>query len=193
MTLAILGQKQARSDPGLPATIQPARLRRTKFTGAIMKVRNIMAGLAVTTLVLGSASAALARGHHGYMAGGYHGGCNGDCYYGYAGGYAPLSPEEQQAAEKLIREHAAAVEPLRTQLDAKRLELDALSRNPNAKPEAISKLAEEVAGLSAQLRKAGADFRARLSSEAGIRPAPRNMGPGAYRHGYHHGMMGWDD
>ena len=47
-----------------------------------MNMRHLMAGLAVSTLLLGSASAAFARGHHnGYMMDGWQGGCNGaPCY-----------------------------------------------------------------------------------------------------------------
>ena len=92
-----------------------------------MNMRKIMAGLAVTTLVLGSASLALARGHHGGhyggMMNGYAGNCGTSCY---TGGYQNLTPEKRAAVDKLIREHAAATNPLREQLQAKRLELDAL-------------------------------------------------------------------
>ena len=52
----------------------PEREKNTAYTPHIqekdMNMRKIMAGLAVTTLVLGSASLALARGHHGGHYGG---------------------------------------------------------------------------------------------------------------------------
>lgn len=167
-----------------------------------MNTRNIMAGLAVATLVLGSASFALAHGHHGGMMNGYAGN-NGGCYYN--GGYQNLTPEKRAAVDKLIQEHTAAMEPLRQQLDAKRLELNALSGNPNAKPEYISKLAGEVAQLSTQIRNSGSEFRARMAEEMGFENVPRGMrgyghmggghmwGTGYGHMGvYHHGM-GWNN
>lgn len=169
-----------------------------------MNMRKIMAGLAVTTLVIGSASLALARGHHGGhyggMMNGYAGNC-GACYY--TGGYQNLTPEKRAAVDKLIQEHAAAMNPLREQLQAKRLELDALSRNPNAQPESISKLAGEVAKLSSRLRDTGAEFRGKMAQEMGVEAMPGAMGGYGYggmmgrghmgghmNGGYHH--MGWN-
>ena len=167
-----------------------------------MNMRKIMAGLAVTTLILGSASLALARGHHGGhyggMMNGYAGNC-GACYY--TGGYQNLTPEKQAAVDKLIQEHAAATNPLLEQLQAKRLELDALSGNPNARPESISKLAGEVAKLSSQLRNSGIEFRDKVAQEMGVGAMPGAMGGyggmmgrgymgGHMNGGYHH--MGWN-
>ncbi len=135
-----------------------------------MNMRNIMAGLAVTTLVLGSASLALARGHNG----GHHNGMmNGTAYSN--SGYQNLTPEKRAAVDRLIQEHTAATAPLREQLQAKRLELDALSRNPNVKPDKLSKLSGEVAELSARLRSSGDEFRAKIAAETGVKSAPRGM------------------
>lgn len=169
-----------------------------------MNMRKIMAGLAVTTLVLGSASFALAHGHHGGhhngMMNGYAGN-NGACYYN--GGYLNLTPEKRAAVDKLVQEYTAAMAPLREQLQAKRLELDALSRNPNSQPESISKLAGEVAKLSSQLRNSGVEFRGKMAQELGVEAMPGAMGGYGYggmmgrgymgghmNGGYHH--MGWN-
>ena len=180
----------------------PEREKYTAYTPHIqekdMNMRKIMAGLAVTTLVLGSASLALARGHHGGMMNGYAGNCGASCY---TGGYQNLTPEKRAAVDKLIREHAAATNPLREQLQAKRLELDALSRNPNAQPESISRLAGEVAKLSSQLRSSRAEFRDKMAAETGFETMPGAMGgrggmmgrghmDGHMGGGYHH--MGWN-
>lgn len=135
-----------------------------------------MAGLAVTALVFGSASLALARGHHGGMMGGYAG--NYGAGYHYNTAYQSLTPEKQAAVDKLIQEHVAEVTPLRTQLQAKRLELDALSGNPNVQPEQVSKLAAEVADLSSKLRASGLAFRDKLSAETGIDALPYGGGYG---------------
>ena len=80
----------------------PEREKNTAYTPHIqekdMNMRKIMAGLAVTTLVLGSASLALARGHHGGhyggMMNGYAGNCGASCY---TGGYQNLTPEKRAA------------------------------------------------------------------------------------------------
>ena len=138
-----------------------------------MNMRKIMAGLAVTTLVLGSASLALARGHHGGhyggMMNGYAGNCGASCY---TGGYQNLTPEKRAAVDKLIREHAAATNPLREQLQARRLELDALSRNPNAQPESISRLAGEVAKLSSSFAAPERSSATRWPRKRASRPCP---------------------
>ena len=134
-----------------------------------------MAGLAVTALVFGSASLALARGHHGGMMGGYAGNNGAYCYNI---GYQNLTPEKQAAVNKLIQEHVAEVTPLKTQLQAKHLELRALSGNPNVQPEQISKLAAEVADLSSKLRASGLAFRDKLAAETGIDALPYGGGFG---------------
>lgn len=165
-----------------------------------MNMRTLMAGLAVSTLLLGSASAALARGHHnGYMDG-WQGGCNGaPCYNTYGGGYQGLSQEKRDALDKLMQERQTALDPMIQQLEAKRLELNALSRNPNTKPEDISKLAQDVAKLQNQIQTTNRDFQGKVRSEIGI-PAGQRGGMMGYGHrmdgngpmmgGYHHGM-GW--
>ena len=87
-----------------------------------MNMRHLMAGLAVSTLLLGSASAAFARGHHnGYMMDGWQGGCNGAPCYNLNGNYQGLTQEKRDALDKLMQERRAAVEPLAQQLEAKRL------------------------------------------------------------------------
>ena len=143
-----------------------------------MKMRNVMAALALGTLVFGTASFALARPHHLPSTG-----CYATGYYGNGGvGYQSLSPEKRAVADKLIQEHLAAMKPLREQLQAKRLELDALSRNPNVQPEQISRLAGEVASLSAQMRDAGDSFRTKMAEETGLGPVPfsgRGLGAGS--------------
>lgn len=150
-----------------------------------MNTRTLLAGLAVTTLILGSASAALARGH--YYGGNYNGYCgnNGgyNCYNNNGAGYSDLTPEKQATVEKLIQQHVDKLEPLRQKMDAKLMELEALSNNANAKPEAITKLAEEVADLRAQMRKAGQDLRNTMENETGIQGNMRGNGSGR-------GMMG---
>ena len=149
-----------------------------------MTIRTMMAGLAASALIVGSASAALAYPHQqGYASGGCY---SGPCYY-YGGGYQGIPQDKQDVVNKLVQEHLAQVEPLRQALSAKRLELDALSRNPNVEPETISKLAQEVAELQSQIRASGVEFRQKVQQEAGV---TFGMGAGCGNRGMHH-ARGW--
>ncbi len=134
-----------------------------------MNARRIMAGLAVTTLVLGTATLTFARGYQGRMAGAYAGNY-GACYYN--AGYQDLTPEKRAAVDKLIQDHVAEVTPLREQLQAKHLELNALSANPNAKPDQISRLSGEVAELSSRLNDTAVSFREKMAAETGFEAMP---------------------
>lgn len=99
----------------------------------------------------------------------------------------PLSPEKQAAFEAKVKEHMDRVEPLRDKLDAKMLELTALSRNPNTTPATLSQLAGEVSDLRVQLRKEGRTFAESMEKEFGISCPGMGMGRGMGMHG---GMRG---
>ena len=98
-----------------------------------MKTRALIAAFALSAIVLGSGVSAFAYN-------GYHN------YGNHAGMYA-VSPEKQGAYDAMMKDYYSRVSPIQDKLNAKGIELDALSRNPNAKPETISKLANEVAEL----------------------------------------------
>ncbi len=127
-----------------------------------MKTRAFVAALAFSALILGTGVSAFA--YHGY---GHP--------YGGPNGMASLPSDKQDAYDAMMKEHYNRVSPLRDKLESKRIELDALSRNPNAKPETISALANEVAQLMSLGDK--------MEKEIGVR-AGRGMG--GYG-GYHHG------
>lgn len=103
---------------------------------------------------------------------------------GYAG-YANLTPEQQTKLDALVKEHVAVVQPLSSQLDAKMLELDMLSPNPNTKPETISALVKEVTDLRTKLDQENNAFRDKLDKE-GFPTMGYGMGHGG------RGMMGSD-
>ena len=103
-----------------------------------MKTRALITAFALSAIVLGSGVSAFAYN-------GYHN------YGNHAGMYA-VSPEKQGAYDAMMKDYYSRVSPIQDKLNAKGIELDALSRNPNAKPETISKLANEVAELRSQLR-----------------------------------------
>lgn len=109
--------------------------------------------------------------------------------YNLNGNYQGLTQEKRDALDKLMQERRAAVEPLAQQLEAKRLELNALSRNPNAKSEDISKLAQDVAQLQTQVRAANRDFQDKVQKELGVQMGPRGGMMGGYGP-MHNGMMG---
>ena len=96
-----------------------------------MKTRALIAAFALSAIVLGSGVSAFAYN-------GYHS-------YGSHAGMPASSPENQSAYDAMMKEYYSRVSPIQDKLDAKDIELEALSRNPNAKPEAISKLANDVA------------------------------------------------
>lgn len=135
-----------------------------------MKTRALIAAFALSAIVLGSGVSAFAYN-------GYHN------YGNHAGMYA-VSPEKQGAYDAMMKDYYSRVSPIQDKLNAKGIELDALSRNPNAKPETISKLANEVAELRSQLRAERMTLGDKMEKELGIQPCRGMMGNGR---GYHNG------
>ena len=135
-----------------------------------MKTRALIAAFALSAIVLGSGVSAFAYN-------GYHN------YGNHAGMYA-VSPEKQGAYDAMMKDYYSRVSPIQDKLNAKGIELDALSRNPNAKPETISKLANEVAELRSQLRAERMTLGDKMEKELGIQPCRGMMGNGM---GYHNG------
>ena len=95
-----------------------------------------------------------------------------------------VSPEKQGAYDAMMKDYYSRVSPIQDKLNAKGIELDALSRNPNAKPETISKLANEVAELRSQLRAERMTLGDEMEKELGVQPGRGMMGNGM---GYHNG------
>ena len=135
-----------------------------------MKTRALIAAFALSAIVLGSGVSAFAYN-------GYHN------YGNHAGMYA-VSPEKQGAYDAMMKDYYSRVSPIQDKLNAKGIELDALSRNPNAKPETISKLANEVAELRSQLRAERMTLGDKMEKELGVQPGRGMMGNGM---GYHNG------
>lgn len=96
-----------------------------------MRTHALIAAFVLSAIVLGSGVSAFT----------YDGCCN---YDNHTGVYA-VSPEKQGAYDVVTKDCYNRVSSVQDRLNAKGIELDALSRNPNAKPETISKLADEVA------------------------------------------------
>ena len=132
-----------------------------------MKSRALIAAFAFSAIVLGSGVSAFAYN-------GYH---NGD-----RAGMSSLSPEKQGAYEAMMKDYYNRVSPIQDKLSGKNIELNALSRNPNAKPETISKLANEVAELRSQLRAERMTLGDKMEKELGIQPGHGMMGGGMGNH-----------
>ncbi|MFR0875165.1 MAG: hypothetical protein ACLSHC_11555 [Bilophila wadsworthia] len=80
-----------------------------------MKTRALIAAFALSAIVLGSGVSAFAYN-------GYHN------YGNHAGMYA-ISPEKQGAYDAMMKDYYSRVSPIQDKLNAKGIELDALSRN----------------------------------------------------------------
>ena len=90
-----------------------------------------------------------------------------------------LTKEQMAQMDKFCEEHRAALQPLRDQLIQKRMELRALSPNPNVKPEELKALTAEITKLHEQIRTVNDDFYAKMD-KAGL-PCY-----GYHQRGWHH-------
>ncbi|WP_353119396.1 periplasmic heavy metal sensor [Nitratidesulfovibrio sp.] len=111
-------------------------------------------------------------------------GMGGGCATGAV--YNALTPEKQAKFDAVYKEADARIQPLKDKAWAKHTELNALSTNPNTKPETISKLAGELADLRTQIRKEYTALDERLEKEVGVNPGYGRMG----HMGMGGGMMG---
>lgn len=119
------------------------------------------------------------RGDYDGYHGGYHG---GDWGRGYDRPGIP--PEKMEAFKNIMKDFRDKTQPIREQLWTKRTELNALSRNPNTQPATITKLAEDMSGLRAQLYKERQALNDKLEKEVGINFRP---------YGADFGGRGWHD
>lgn len=111
-------------------------------------------------------------------------GMGGGCATGAV--YNALTPEKQAKFDAVYKEADARIQPLKDKAWAKHTELNALSTNPNTKPETISKLTGELADLRTQIRKEYTALDERLEKEVGVNPGYGRMG----HMGMGGGMMG---
>ncbi len=121
-------------------------------------------------------------------------GMGGGCATGAV--YNALTPEKQAKYDAIYKEADARIQPLKDKAWAKHTELNALSGNPNTKPEAISKLTGELSDLRTQIRKEYTALDERLEKEVGVNPGYGRMGHMGMGggmmggHGMGHGGMG---
>jgi len=67
--------------------------------------------------------------------------------------------------KKLFEEYHAEVAPLRLQLKQKRMELRALSPNPNTKPEDLKSLVADILALEKKIQDARSEFRKSIAKQ----------------------------
>lgn len=155
-----------------------------------MKTKHLVLGtvaLAGLLAITGITDSAFAR-----MGG--MGGMGGRCATGAV--YNSLTPEKQAKYDAIYKEADARIQPLKDKAWAKHIELNALSGNPNTKPETISKLTGELADLRTQIRKEYTALDERLEKEVGVNPGYGRMGHMGMGggmmggHGMGHGGMG---
>ena len=102
-----------------------------------------------------------------------------------------LTQEKRDLLKAIMDQHRKDIAPLRDSMWEKRTLLDALSANPNTKPEAISALVKEMGDLRAQMQAKRDAVHNRVSKEVGIDlPMGFGMHDGGRGHGRHKGGFG---
>ena len=102
-----------------------------------------------------------------------------------------LTQEKRDLLKAIMNEHRKDVAPLRDSMWEKRTLLDALSANPNTKPETITALVKEMGDLRAQMQAKRDAVHSRVSKEVGIDlPMGFGMHDGGRGHGRHKGGFG---
>ncbi len=83
----------------------------------------------------------------------------------------PMSKEQRDQMHAIMKEHHDAMLPLMEQLREKRMELEALSPNPNTQPDELRAIIREIISLENKIREQKKSLRKDLQ-KAGI-PAPK--------------------
>lgn len=82
--------------------------------------------------------------------------------------YDALSPEKQTLYDSIMKNFTDRVSSLQEKMQAKRIELNTLSRSPNVDTEAIRTASRELAALQAEMDKEYAALREQINKEVGI-------------------------
>lgn len=97
--------------------------------------------------------------------------------HGMMGPLAQLSPEKQEAAQKLMDANAAAMFPLHQSLYAKHTELEALNAAGEGESGKAKAVIRDIADLNAKMLQENGKFRTRLFKETGLRVPVMGHGP----------------
>lgn len=141
-----------------------------------MKKTTIAALCAVSVLFIGTGSA--------FAFGGMHDGNHRNYTQNNGGRMGQMSQapaytaEQQKAFETIMKDGSDAMQPLREQAFAKRVELDALTKSGTASADTISKVAKEYTDIMAQMKKLGTDYHDKLAAAGFEGNFGRGMGMG---------------
>lgn len=94
-----------------------------------------------------------------------------------------LTPEKQQAFDTLRQAFQDRMQALRDQMWVKKTELQALSSNPNTKPETLTGLVGELGELRSTMHQERNSFQEQVRSEIGIELGKGRFGMGMRRAG----------
>ncbi len=93
--------------------------------------------------------------------------------------FPPFSEEQMAQIQSFEKEYLDASSPLKEQLKEKRLELKALSPNPNTKPEELRQLVRDIIALEKQLDVLKDTFRDNMVNAGIPCPGPKGF-PGPH-------------
>ena len=155
------------------------------------KNTSLIVTLAMVALVALASLAIAGNGKGNYGNG--RGDCMGSGNCGRGMGYGAtqidqLSPEKKAAYTKIMAAFRAKVDPLRESMWQKKMELKALSPNPNTQPAEIKGLVKEIGDLHLQMRTERQALNERLEKEIGLKLG-RGMGMGGQYDGMKRGGM----
>ena len=125
----------------------------------------------VAIMVMTMAGTAMARG-------GYHRG-NNDCFRnGPRQIFEQLTPEKQQEVKAIFKKHQDEFQSIKTQMWAKRTELNALVDSGKADQKTISSLVKEMVDLRTKGYNLRKQVNEELETATGIEMPMRGFGPG---------------
>ena len=137
-------------------------------------------GLLITTLAIPVFARGRGWGRGGHM-GGFWGGGPGSCGQ-YDRGYGSQNPEERTRQDQRGEEFYSDTAKLRSQIQSKSTELDAVLNSPNSDPEKAKSLQKDISQLQAKMDEK------RLNYELEARKnAPQGSYGGGYDRGYGRG------
>ncbi len=96
-----------------------------------------------------------------------------------------LTEEQQTKFQQMKDAQFDAIRPIRSELFAKRMELEAFSTNPNVQPETITKLTKEIVALQNQIQDKQIAFKDNVEKEFGIEFDQHGRGHKGQRHSRH--------
>ncbi len=115
----------------------------------MMKIKSILSAITLAVVLVAGSSFAYA-------------------YHNHNTSMVNLSVEQQEKYDQMLNSYHDSVRPLHDSLRIKYMELDALQSNANVKPEKISALINEIAGIENEIREKRNAFSDTVQDKLGI-------------------------